>query len=241
MSTETGTPPAPPRAASPAGGSSRADRVAGWVQLATWVALVVAALVTGERASTFDHLEDLVAAGEVSEVEVIGEPLPDDSIGYAWIQVRWREGWVLRTASVTQASNERQAVRARRANGSPVIVGSVEDHLRHLDPEVSFSPGERPSPSFTMSGFATPGWVGLGYLVLLVGTLVLIGGPRPWRATRWAWAWLVLLVPPFGIPAYLVLGGPTGLLRPRDPRRVWLTGGWAFLLGLLLGGGSAAS
>ncbi len=79
------------------------------------------------------------------------------------------------------------------------------------------------------------------YVVLLGATLVLNGGPRPWRATRWAWAWLVLLVPPFGIAAYLALGGPTGLFRPRDPRRVWLTGGWAFLLALLLGGGSTAA
>ena len=209
--------------------------------LVTWVALVAAAFVTGERASTFGHLEGLVAAGEVSEVEVVGEPLPADSIGYAGIQVRWREGWVLRSASVTQASNERQAVKARRANGAPVIVGSVEDHLRRFDPDVTLSRGEHRSPSFTMGGFETPGWIGLGYLGLLLATLVLVGGPRPWRATRWAWAWLVLLVPPYGIAAYLVLGGPTGLLPPRDPRRVWLTGGWAFLLALILGGGSAAS
>jgi hypothetical protein len=92
-----------------------------------------------------------------------------------------------------------------------------------------------------MGGISGPGWLGLFYLVLLAATLVLKGGPRPWRATRWAWAWLVLLVPPYGIAAYLVLGGPTGLLRPRDPRRVWLTGGWAFLLALVLGGASAGS
>jgi hypothetical protein len=239
MSTDTGTPPAP--APSLADGWTRRDRVAGWILLLTWTALVVAALVTGERASTFGHLERLVATGEVTTVEVVGEPLPDDSIGYAGIEVRWREGWTVRSASVTQASNERQAAKARRANGSPVVVGGVEDHLRALDPGVTFTRGEYRSSSFEMRGLQTPGWVGLGYLVLLLGTLVLVGGPRPWRASRWGWAWLVLLLPPFGIAAYLLLGGPTGLFRPRDPRRVWLTGGWAFLLTLLLGGGSAAS
>jgi hypothetical protein len=215
------------------------DRVAGWVLLATWVALVVAAVVTGDRAGTFSHLEGLVAADEVAEVEVVGEPLSGN--GYGIVQVRWREGWIVRQAAVTQASNERQAARARRTDGAPVIVGSVEDHLRRLDPDVALTRGERRSTTFEMGGFSAPGWIAFGYLGLLLATVVLIGGPRPWRATRWAWAWLVLLVPPYGMGAYLLLGGPTGLLRPRDPRRVWLTGGWAFLLALLLGGGSAGS
>ena len=156
MSTDTGTPPASARPAPSPDGWTRRDRVAGWVLLVTWVALVAAAFVTGERASTFGHLEGLVAAGEVSEVEVVGEPLLDESIGYAGIQVRWREGWVLRSASVTQASNARQAVKARRANGSPVIIGSVEDHLRRLDPDVTLSRGEHRSPSFEMGGFERP-------------------------------------------------------------------------------------
>jgi hypothetical protein len=197
--------------------------------------------VSGERASTFGHLEGLVVAGEVSAVEVVGEPLPADSLGYAGIEVRWREGWVLRSASVTQATNERQAAKALRATGAPVVIGSIEDHLRVLDPDVTLTRGERRSTTFEMGGISGPGWLGLFYLVLLAATLVLNGGPRPWRATRWAWAWLVLLVPPYGIAAYLVLGGPTGLLRPRDPRRVWLTGGWAFLLALVLGGAYAGS
>lgn len=241
MSIDTGTPSAPARPVPAPDGWTRRDRVAGWVLAATWVALLVSTLLTGQRASTFGDLEEQVAAQRVGEVEVVGEPLSDEAIGYAGVQVRWREGWILYAARVTEASSERLAAKARRANGEPVVVGSVEDHLRGLDPDVSFARGEQRSPSFTMGGFETPGWVGLGYLVLLAGTLVLVGGPRPWRATRWAWAWLVLLVPPYGVAAYLLLGGPTGLLPPRDPRRAWLTGGWAFLLALLLGGGSAAS
>ncbi|KRF37279.1 hypothetical protein [Nocardioides sp. Soil805] len=241
MSIDTGTPSAPARAVPAPDGWTRRDRVAGWLLTAAWVALLLSALVTGQRASTFADLEGQVAAGQVGEVEVVGEQLPDDAIGYGGVQVRWREGWILHAAWVTEASSERQTVKARRSNGDPVIVGSVEDRLLGLDPDVAFTRGDYHSPSFTLAGLEAPGWVGSGYLVLLVGTFALIGGPRPWRATRWAWAWLVLLVPPYGVAAYLLLGGPTGLLPPRDPRRTWLTGGWAFLLALILGGGSAAS
>ena len=222
----------------------RRDRVAGWVLVGAWTALLVATLLTGHRVSDFDRLEGLVAAGEVTEVEVVGGFAgAEDWHGWGGAEVRWREGWVVHTADVTEASNERQAARAREQGDADrsVVVGSVEDHLARLDPDVTFVRGEPRNPYSTVVGLKAPGWVGLIYVVLLGATLVLNGGPRPWRATRWAWAWLVLLVPPFGIAAYLALGGPTGLFRPRDPRRVWLTGGWAFLLAMLLGGGSTAA
>ena len=231
----------PPQASPPVDEWLRRDRVAAWCLVAAWVALVVSAVLTGSRPSTYAQLQGLVASGEVTRVELVGEPLSDDTFGSNGIEVRWREGLVTRTASVMQASSEREAGRGRGSwDGATVIVGSVEDHLRRLDRDVSFVRGEHRSRSFTVAGLETPGWVGLGYLAVLVGTIALVTGPRPWRATRWAWAWLVLLVPPYGVAAYLLLGGPIGLFRPRDPRRVWLTSGWAFLLALLLGGGSAA-
>lgn len=65
-------------------------------------------------------------------------------------------------------------------------------------------------------------------------------GPAPWRATSWAWIWLILGGGPLGSIAYLLLGGPLGLWRPRDVNRR-LTGGWAFLIALVLGGGSNAA
>lgn len=71
-------------------------------------------------------------------------------------------------------------------------------------------------------------------LLFFAGFGLLIAGPQPWRATRWAWFWLLL--PPVGSVAFLLLSGPTpGLPSPRNPRRR-LTGGGgvAFLLSLLL-------
>lgn len=235
------TAPPPDRLAD---GWGRRDRIAGWVLVGAWTALLVSALLTGHKVSDLDRLEGLLAAGEVTEVEVVGGVGGSTSWdGFGVAQVRWREGWVARTADVTEASDDRQAARARREGGADraVLVGSVEDHLSALAPDVRIIRGGVRSSSFEMAGWQAPTWVGTTYVALLGATLVLNGGPRPWRATRWAWAWLVLLVPPFGIAAYLLLGGPTGLFRPRDPRRVWLTGGWAFLLALLLGGGASAS
>ena len=68
----------------------------------------------------------------------------------------------------------------------------------------------------------------------MCATLLLVGSREPWRATSWAWAWLILLTP-VGVPAFLLFGGITGLAPPRPGHRR-LTGGWAFLLALALGG-----
>ena len=213
-------------------------RVVGWALALGWLLLLVALVTLGHRESSIAHLEDGLRAGEIIEVEVVGELIPDGGLGYQGVELRWRDGLVVRTATLTHATNERMARDARRDGSTePVIVGSLEDHLTALDPDLRVVlQGDRHGQTYTALGYQGPGWLGLLHLVLLVATLGLIAGPRPWRATRWAWAWLVLLAPAFGVPAYLLLGGPTGLFRPGHPGRVWLTGGWAFLLALLLGG-----
>jgi hypothetical protein len=108
--------------------------------------------------------------------------------------------------------------------------------------------GERVDPGTSAPGMrvaygvAVPGWVALLGLAAWFGSwLLIIGGPQPWRATRWAWAWLASIGAPVGLLAFLLLGGPLGVGRPRNPARR-LTGGWAFLLALVvLGGGRSVS
>lgn len=157
------------------------------------------------------------------------------------MSVVWRDGLLQHHAWVTEASSERAADRAQRGDGDQaVVVGRVDQRLVALDPDLRFTRGERPSTSFTLAGLETPGWVGLGWLALVIGCLAL-ATPRTWRATPWAWAWLVLLLPPYGVLAFLALGGPLGLFPPREPRRVWLTGGVAFLLAVVLGGATNGS
>lgn len=219
----------------------RRDRILGWALALGWLCLLVSVVVVGERQSSYGQLEAGLRAGEITEVQLIGDLMPDDALGSEGVTVRWRDGLIVRTATFTHATNERMA-RAARRNGSaePIIAGSVQSHLASHATDVRLTRGSDRGSSFSAWGYEAPGYVGLAYLVLLVGTLMLIGGRRPWRATPWAWGWLVLLAPGVGVPCYFLFGGPTSLLRPRPPGRVWLTGGWAFLLALLLGGAASS-
>lgn len=75
--------------------------------------------------------------------------------------------------------------------------------------------------------------IALAVLVALTATI--IASPEPRFATRWAWFWLAAYVWPAAV-AYLLLE-PTAAWR-REPVRApgrRLTGGWAFLIGVLVG------
>lgn len=76
----------------------------------------------------------------------------------------------------------------------------------------------------------------LGGIAWLGGLLLLVGGPQPRLATRWAWFWLALHVPPAMLAFVLLEPVPWGRRRPAPPAARRLTGGWAFLLSFLLAG-----
>lgn len=72
-------------------------------------------------------------------------------------------------------------------------------------------------------------------LVWFAALLVLIGGSRPRLASRWAWFWLGLAVPVLFL-VYLVLEPvPAWRRAAMAPSAGRLTGGWTFLLALVLG------
>jgi len=109
----------------------------------------------------------------------------------------------------------------------------IAEQLADEDSDVLITRISERLSSGVVYGFDVPFWL-LGFaLVGAIGTLmVLVSGPQPWRATRWAWFWIIPTV--IGPPLFLILAGATPPLRsPREQHRK-LTGGWAFLVALLL-------
>ena len=73
-----------------------------------------------------------------------------------------------------------------------------------------------------------------GALAGLAVLLLLIGGPQPRLATKWAWFWLGIAVTPLWLAFVVLEPLPMWADRPQPAARRRLTGGWAFLLSLVL-------
>lgn len=69
--------------------------------------------------------------------------------------------------------------------------------------------------------------------VALAALLVLVLGPEPRLATRWAWFWLAVAAAPVWLVFVLLEPVPLWSRSPRPVRRR-LTGGWAFLVSVTL-------
>ena len=205
------------------------------VLLAAWLLVIVAAFVLGERTASWSSVKGLVASGEVDRVRVSGE-LPESATGYGLVTVHWRRGLFGYQAQVLQVRG-RQVDEARSSNQdvTTVVRTPPSGLLKALRPGLLVFNDNVPVSDATVFGWRVPGVVGvLAVLLALLGLGLLVAGPVPWRATRWAWFWL--LVPPVGSIAFLLLSGPTpGVPAPRDPDRR-LRGGWAFVLSLPLAG-----
>lgn len=217
------------RTTPPAG---RWDRIAAWSALAVLALVCVGGVALGEREVPVRDLRAAIAAGDVTEVRMSDDDV--HGIGYGPVTIRWRQHGLAYVTTVTQASDERQARKVQRPRDE-VVVGGVADALttggRQVE-VVGSTPTYYAGTSTTIFGFRAPGWLAIVGLAMVPVTLLLVGSTEPWRATRWGWAWLVLLTP-IGMPLFLLFGGLTGLWRPR-PGSHRLTGGWAFLLALLV-------
>ena len=209
-------------------------RAVGWSLIAACVLLVAVGLVAGERASSYGDLRRAVADGKVDRVTV-APGFSGEFRGKARVEVYWHTltGW--RVARVVE---QHPRPRVDEVDGLPVVRDVGED-LRSLGTGVDVE--RRPhwrdrSSEAELLGWTAPGWSSPVVFGVWIAVLMLIvGGAPPWRATRWAWFWLLVLAAPVGVVAFLLFGGPCGLLRPAPGRRPGLTGGWAFLLALLVG------
>ena len=200
-----------------------------WCLVAGNVLLLVVAVLLGARAGSWSALEAGVRSGEIASVSVAGGP---DGYGGSYDQeVTWRDGLVQRRVEVWVSPLGSEGTSTLQE--LPQDVGRV---LTELRPGLEVERESRVTDaSVGFWGWQLPWPNALGPLMILGWACwlgVLVHGPAPWRATRWAWFWLSWV--PGGVVAHLLLAGPTPLVP--GPRRVVrrLTGGWAFLLSLLL-------
>ncbi|HEX7717368.1 MAG TPA: hypothetical protein VF416_08770 [Marmoricola sp.] len=198
-----------------------------------WIVVLVLLPVAGEKTADWSDVRDLVDAGKVTDVHVDGE-LPDNATGFATVSVHWRHGPLDYVTYVRQVRADDSDDATSTGDVSAVLHSAPSARLAELQPGLQIS--RNPSASYadsTMLGFEVPTALTLAPLaLLLLGLVVLIGGPAPWRATPWAWFWW--LWNPVGVAAFLLLSGPfPGIPAPRRLDRR-LTGGWAFLLMLVV-------
>lgn len=208
-----------------------------------WVLLAVTVVIVGERTVSVSQLESDLASGRVNTVQVTGG-LPAGGEGFSTQQVRYDDGWFAHRVEIRLVSPGVDDPGGRLGGGDQretVRTNDIGADIERRHPGVRVVREEWPESSATIASWTVPGWVGVSAIALSLAVLyILVAGPRPWRATRWAWFWL--LSTPVGAVAFLILSGPTPPVPvplPRDGSRR-LTGGWALLLSLLVGSGWAS-
>ncbi len=258
------TAPVPPTTATPGTTRSRAAhrlgrRLAGWgrgwvhgwrrswgriprvfagLLLLGWVLASVAVVLVGERSSSLSGLDNAISQGEVDVVQAAGG-LDAGSKGSASVQLHWSHGGIGYRTEVVQ-------VRGRPGGsltGDDEVTGQIRGDLAaHFTRDgapvrVERVGGYRTSTEVHLAGWRVTGWFLWPFAGLLVLTLrMLVVSPEPWGSTRWAWFWLIVLLPPFGALLYLLWGGPAVIPRRTPPPGRRFGGGWALVLGYLLSG-----
>lgn len=233
----------------------------GWVLLGTFVVSAGAMVRLGSFETRSGALEERLgsdaAAGRVTTLHV-EKPFRDDGVHSfdpgegrwsAVVEVRWRERGLWRSTDYVTASSERAARRLQRSTGAEAVAVGDPDALpaewTTVQPRVEVVRSEPGSRSVTGSAevfdveWTGPSWAVLsGMATGFTAFVWLLLGPQPWRFTRWGWFWLVFGAWPVGVPAFLLLGGASGLLPPADPgRRLsgWSGLGLGIVVSLVLG------
>ena len=201
------------------------------VLLAGWLLVLVATVAVGQRETRLADLETAVAEGRVDTVVVLGEAPADPGVVSTQV-VHWTDGLVRRTTEAAVAAPPVASTGATSAGTEDLGV-----LLSRLDPDLQVRRAGLPSgwARGELLGWRVPTWLVLtavATFLLQVGHLGAV--PQTWRATRWAWFW-VMTVPIVGPVLALLLSGRTpGLPAPGAGGRR-LTGGWAFLLSAAAG------
>ncbi len=210
-----------------------------WVLLAGCLILLAWTLVFGHRESSLENLEQDVAAGRAHDIETT-PGLGRGGHGVATVQVEWRTGVFRYATSVVEARPRDKGRQAAQDDGATGRIGEdLRSHLTAIDPDVVVERVGYPRGwSSSVFWWRIDGWpVWLMGFVWLFTFAMMVSGPDPWRATKSAWFWLMISpAGPIVLIAFLSLGGPTGLAPAPRRGAQRLTGGWAFLLFLVLKG-----
>ncbi len=223
-------------AAVPDGWQQPRWRVIGRLVVLLWLAIAVVTTVSGERQSDWDDLQSALAEGSVSQVETDHPPLPGDWHGYSTVTLRWQGRFLHHYAEVVSVSGSEAFLSAQDETAPSLVTGDPVETLREIDPDVRITYATHESGiTWNQWGWRSHGWRWMPPAAgFILGFVLIASGPQPWRATRWAWAWLFFFGGPLGVASYLLFGGPLGVGQPKD-RRPFLTGGWAFLIVMIFG------
>ncbi len=225
-----------PHARTPARGRRTAspEDVARWVLAALLPLLVVALVVVGERPRTLDDLQQAVRSGDVTSVRIAGRLDPGET-GFAQQRASWRDGLLRGTVDVLHApaGTDPSGTGLGGTTTTPVVREDLGAVLRALAPDLRVEREQGVDAGGEVMGWRAPTALVLLWLVGALATLwLLVNGPQPQRATRWAWFWV--LGTPVGALAFLLLSGPTPGLPAPDPSARRMTGGTGLVVGLLL-------
>jgi hypothetical protein len=200
---------------------------------ALWIFVMAVAVTVGDRGSNFGELDSALNTGDVTSM-MVTPGLPSGVEGSQIQTIYWRSGLLNHYADVRMVTPDSNS---SASSGDDIKVRSGYDiatQIANEHPAVTITRIAERHSYGQIYGFQVPAWLIWFALAGAVGTLMLlISGPEPRRATRWAWFWLITTV--IGPPLFLILAGPTSPLRsPRETHRR-LTGGWALLIALLFG------
>jgi len=197
----------------------------------TWALLLRLLIALGLTAGTVQlaftplhrPLDDLLNGlwdGDVTTV-TIERPAAGAQIAGTF-EVHW-DGGVRPAYSTYEYSTWDDSVEGGLLDESEAILLAVEQSPAEV--EVVQRPVETPTGGFRWQP---------GGIAVLAALFLLIGGREPRLATRWAWFWLFLQVPPAILVFVLIEPTPLWRTAPQPARASRLTGGWGFLLGLVL-------
>ncbi|QIK72108.1 hypothetical protein G7070_07285 [Propioniciclava coleopterorum] len=211
--------------------NARGVRVFAGVLVAAVLLLGVIVVLVGARPASWGELTAAVRAGDVVAVTVEGDDVGPEAVGHMAAVVLWTQGpWRHHTDVLVRLGDPEQGTGPTDTR-LEIVEGSVQEALRALRPDLEITSKPAARTVGLLAGWRVPIGLVAWPLVVAAATLgLLIAGPEPRFATRWAWFWL--LISPLAAVVALAFLTQAAVTAHRPTERR-LTGGWAFLISLV--------